>query len=109
MVYRETKLNANKANKSDVHNLKGTNPNNADLLNWASDNAKRLSLWKIIDTNVTGFPSSSSPKPEWCTLNLQDETGTRGVVLAFEYNGLPGVKYRCYYNKSWLTDWVSII
>jgi hypothetical protein len=87
--------------------LYGANPKNSDLLNWASDEAKRLSIWKIIDQNVTGFPDSSV---EWCALNLRDETGARGIVVAFNYTAnTPQVRYRQYFNKEWKSGWMTII
>lgn len=104
-----TKLNSDKADKTTVHNLRGQNANlpNSSLLQWASDDARRLSIWKIEGNSITGFPDDGV---EWCALNLQDGTGTRGIVVAFKYfaSGLT-VKYRCYVNKEWLSNWMTIV
>lgn len=90
-----------------MHLLKGINPPDYDLLNWASDDAKRLSIWKIENQNITGFPDSTN---EWCALNLQDASGTRGIVVAFRFTpGIPSVKYRNYANKAWYSNWNTII
>lgn len=97
-------LGNNKANKTDVHELFGTNANGASLLNWASDEAKRLSIWKTANNTVADFPDDS----EWCALNLQDSQN-RGIVVAFKYAGDTSVKYRCYFNKSWLGEWKTIV
>ncbi|MEY8357317.1 hypothetical protein AALB39_28795 [Lachnospiraceae bacterium 54-53] len=102
-------LNANKANKSAVHDLKGTNANlqNSSLLQWASDEAKRLSIWKILGNSVTGFPDDSV---EWCALNLQDASGDRGIVVAFRYSDAEiSVKYRCYNQSAWYGTWKTIV
>lgn len=97
-------LGNNKANKTDVHELFGTNANGASLLNWASDEAKRLSIWKTANNTVADFPDDS----EWCALNLQDSQN-RGIVVAFKYAGDTSVKYRCYFNKSWFGEWKTIV
>lgn len=91
----------------EVHNLRGTPANGYNLCAWASGNPKRLSVWKIYTSNTTDFPDESS---EWCALNLQDDTGGRGIVVAFKYtSATPSVKYRCYYNGGWLGEWNSIL
>ncbi|MFR3727643.1 collagen-like protein [Lacrimispora sp.] len=100
-----TDLGNNKADKTDVHELFGANADRASLLNWASDEAKRLSIWKTANNTVADFPDDS----EWCALNLQDSQN-RGIVVAFKYTGgNPSVKYRCYFNKSWYGDWKTIM
>lgn len=101
-----TDIGNNKANKTDVHELFGANVNGASLLNWASDEAKRLSIWRTANNTVADFPDDS----EWCALNLQDSQN-RGIVVAFKYSGddNPSVKYRCYFNKSWYGDWKTIM
>lgn len=102
-----TSLNSSKANKTDVHNLKGINPVSNNLVTWASDDAKRLSIWKISGNNATGFPDDSQ---EWCALNLQDDSGTRGIIVAFRFSSTAtGVKYRCYVNGAWSGDWKTIV
>jgi len=39
---------------------------------------------------------------------MQDEAAARGVVVAFSFGGA-SVKYRSYFNKTWLTAWITII
>lgn len=101
-------LGNNKANKTDVHNLLGTNANGTSLLAWAADEAKRLSIWQIESSTSADFPDTG----EWCALNLRDASGSRGIVVAFKYVGgasVGVVKYRCYFNKSWISNWQSIV
>ena len=100
-------LGNSKADKAQVHDLRGINPSGFSLLNWAADEAKRLSIWKTDTNTVADFPDDS----EWCALNLQDGEGARGIVVAFKYFGDGGtsVKYRCYFNKTWLGGWKTIV
>lgn len=102
-----TDLGNRKADKTNVHNLLGTTVNGGSLLAWAADEAKRLSIWQTEGNTVSDFPDGS----EWCALNLQDNGGNRGIVVAFKYygNGGASVKYRCYFNKTWLGDWKTIV
>ncbi|MEY8352620.1 hypothetical protein AALB39_04595 [Lachnospiraceae bacterium 54-53] len=100
-------LSSTKANKTEVHNLLGANVNGSSLLNWASDEAKRLSVWQVQGNSVSGFPDVES---EWCALNLQDASAARGIVIALKYtSGNPTIKYRCYFNKAWLGDWKTVV
>lgn len=102
-----TQLNADKVDKNKVHDLYGTNPDGYSLLQWASNEAKRLSIWRIGDKNASDFPNDET---EWCVLNLQDETQSRGIVVAFSYDSAaPSVKYRCYFDEKWYSDWKTIV
>lgn len=104
---RLAQLNADKANKNKVHDLYGTNPDGYSLLQWASDGAKRLSIWRVEGKNVSDFPDNET---EWCALNLQDATQSRGIVVAFGYDsGVSLVKYRCYFSGKWYSDWKTIV
>jgi len=89
----------------DLVNVIGINPKISDLVAWASDDARRRIIWRLGNSEATGFPDDTH---EWCVLNMQDETAVRGVVVAFSFGGA-SVKYRSYFNKTWLTAWITII
>lgn len=83
----------------------GLSPNNYNLLNWAADSPYRRQIWKITDRNMTGTPDDTK---EWCCLNFQDSDKSRGLVVAIEYGEGTRIQTRLYYNKAWLTEWVSL-
>jgi hypothetical protein len=77
------------------------------LLQWAVEQPKRLSIWQIENKTVADFPDNDT---EWCALNFRDETGGRGIVVAFGYtSGAASVKYRCYFENKWYGNWKNIV
>ena len=90
----------------------GVAPNANGLVDWAKDSGARRQIWKYFGMGLTGTPNDAD---EWCCLNFQDPSKTRGIVIAFGYGwhsagGVNNVvKYRPYDANGWLTDWINIV